>query len=119
LVSVDAVERRHQRNLQIGLLASQLWRPWRGSDERQRALQLLDGFDQRRTGERMSPGGSPQPGSPFELPSLSTVARQKLRLVLRNVGKLSVEDIRDPGVQRAPGLAQQSTVGRILNKGHA
>ena len=50
-------------------------------------------------------------------PSLCTVTRQQLRLVLRNLGELAFQRFGDAGVKSAPWLPQQRAIGRVLHQG--
>ncbi len=103
--------------MKLDLLAAQRGGGWQDRNLGKRTRELLCGFNQRRALQRALSRTGPQARSLLDLPSLGAVTRQQLRLALGDVSELAFKGFGDTGVKRAPRLAQQGAISRLLHQG--
>src|SRR5262249_34026335 len=106
----------YKRHLKFDLLAAQRGRGGGGRDPGKRPRPLLYRFNQGpavpRSLSRLTPQ-TPRPPHPAR-PAAAT--RPPTRRALADLRKLAFERFRNSDVQRAPPLAQQRAIGRVLHQ---
>ena len=109
-------QRVREIDLQLDLLAAERGCAWQRRDLAKRSRELLGGFLQRRARQRPPSGLAPKSRGFLDQARLRCNDAPAVPAGFRRCRRIAFEGLGDAGVKRAPRLAQQRAVGRVLHQ---